>query len=125
MCPMPLCAYVMGDRGALNEPATADDIKQMAKIICEARQAGAIGFSTSRTLNHKARDGEPVPGTFAALDELNGLADGLVAGGGGLFESHHKVLSLIVQFFLAKLTGWPISPNARDYQSLLPCCRMS
>ena len=114
----PVRAYVMGDRGALNEPATADDIEQMAKIICEARQAGAIGFSTSRTLNHKARDGEPVPGTFAALDELNGLADGLVAGGGGLFEVAPQGLEFDRPVFLSEVdwmadlaerTGLPVS----------------
>ncbi len=82
----PLRAYVMGERGARNEPANAEDITEMGRIVAEAIAAGAIGFSSSRTLSHRARDGEPVPGTFAAEDELLGIAEAMAAGGGGLFE---------------------------------------
>jgi len=96
-------AYVMGDRGARNEAATPDDIVAMAAIVREAREAGAVGFSTSRTLNHKARDGEPVPGTFAAQDELNGIADGLVAAGGGLFEVAPQGLEFDRPVFLSEV----------------------
>ncbi len=84
--------YVMGERGARNEDATAEDIAEMARIVREAREAGAVGFSTSRTMGHRARDGEPVPGTFASSEELNALADALVAGGGGIFEVAPEVL---------------------------------
>ena len=84
--------YVMGDRGARNEDATEQDIAEMAQIVRDARQAGAVGFSTSRTMGHKAKDGQPVPGTFANSEELNALADALVAGGGGLFEVAPEVL---------------------------------
>ena len=59
-------AYVMGERGAKNEPATAADIEQMAQLVRDGIEAGALGFSTSRTIAHMAIDGEPVPGTFAA-----------------------------------------------------------
>ena len=78
--------YVMGERGARNEPATADDIAQMRTIVREAIEAGALGFSTSRTLAHLAVDGEPVPGTFAAEDELFGIGEGLRDAGAGVFE---------------------------------------
>ena len=78
--------YVMGDRGAKNEPANSDDIREMSDIVREAIEAGALGVSTSRTIGHRAIDGEPVPGTFAAEDELFGLGRGLAAGGGGVFE---------------------------------------
>lgn len=84
--------YVMGDRGARNEDATAEDLAEMARIVREAREAGAVGFSTSRTMGHRAKDGEPVPGTFASSEELNVLADALVAGGGGIFEVAPEVL---------------------------------
>jgi N-acyl-D-aspartate/D-glutamate deacylase len=79
-------AYAMGDRGARNEPATPDDIAAMSRIVQEAVEAGALGFSTSRTLGHRAMDGEPVPGTFAAEDELFGLGRAMAAGGQAVFE---------------------------------------
>jgi N-acyl-D-amino-acid deacylase len=78
--------YVMGERGAKNEPATPEDIAQMAAIVKEAIAAGALGFSTSRTIVHRALDGEPVPGTFAAQDELLGIAAALRELDAGLFE---------------------------------------
>ena len=78
--------YAMGDRGARNEPATADDIAAMARIVQEAIEAGALGFSTSRTEAHRAIDGEPVPGTYAAEDELFELGRAMAAGGQAVFE---------------------------------------
>ena len=54
-------AYVMGERGARNEPATASDIAAMARIVEQGLKAGALGFSTSRTMLHKAKGGESCP----------------------------------------------------------------
>src|SRR6476659_3530123 len=79
-------AYVMGERGAKNEPATAADIEQMAELVKGGIEAGALGFSTSRTIAHMAIDGEPVPGTFAAHDELFGIGRVLGELGTGVFE---------------------------------------
>ena len=79
-------AYVMGERGAANEAATADDIAKMCELVREGIDAGAFGFSTSRTLGHRAVDGEPVPGTFAQDDELFGIAAALRDAGRGIFE---------------------------------------
>ncbi len=79
-------ANVMGERGARNEPATSDDIAAMATVVREGIAAGALGFSTSRTLAHRAIDGEPVPGTFAAEDELFGIGRVLGELGTGVFE---------------------------------------
>ena len=79
-------AYVMGDRGARNEPATPEDIKAMKDIVREAIGGGALGFSTSRTIAHTAIDGEPVPGTFAAEDELFGIGSALAELNTGVFE---------------------------------------
>ncbi len=79
-------SYVMGERGARNEPATPDDIKEMARIVREAIDAGAVGVTTSRTIVHRAVDGEPVPGTFAAEDELFALGHALADAGRGVFE---------------------------------------
>jgi len=78
--------YVMGERGARNEPATPADIEAMADIVAAGMAAGALGFSTSRTLAHRAIDGEPVPGTFAAEDELFGIGRVLGEMGTGVFE---------------------------------------
>lgn len=78
--------YVMGERGARNEPATPDDINAMARIVQEGVEAGALGLSTSRTIAHRAIDGEPVPGTFAAEDELFGLGQALADANAGVFE---------------------------------------
>lgn len=79
-------AYVMGERGARNEAATGDDIQKMYQIVREGLEAGALGFSTSRTLGHRASDGEPVPGTFANEDELFGIGQALGDTGLGVFE---------------------------------------
>lgn len=79
-------AHVMGERGARNEPATPDDIEAMAALVREGIAAGALGFSTSRTLAHRAIDGEPVPGTNASEDELFGIGRVLGELGTGVFE---------------------------------------
>jgi len=79
-------AYVMGERGAKNEKPTPEDIEAMAAIVREGLAAGALGFTTSRTLLHRAVDGEPVPGTFAAEDELIGIGRVLGELGHGVFE---------------------------------------
>ncbi|HUA94447.1 MAG TPA: amidohydrolase family protein [Acidimicrobiales bacterium] len=79
-------AYVMGERGARNEEATPEEIAEMKAIVKEAVAAGALGFSTSRTTAHRAIDGEPVPGTFAAENELFGIGAALGELGTGVFE---------------------------------------
>ncbi len=79
-------AYIMGERGARNEAATPDDIEAMARLVLAGLEAGALGFSTSRTIVHRALDGQPVPGTFAAEDELRGLGGALARAGRGVFE---------------------------------------
>lgn len=108
-------AYVMGDRGARNEPATPADIAAMATIVRDGIAAGALGFSTSRTLIHKGSDGVHVPGTFAGQDELLGLADGLAAGGGGVFQmtSNHEDMAdeLVWMRQVARDTGCTVSFN--------------
>ncbi len=81
-----LRGYVMGERGARNEAATADDVERMAALVREAIEAGALGFSSSRTRGHRALDGEPVPGSFAAEDELFGIGRAMQSIGQGVFE---------------------------------------
>jgi len=73
---VPHCAvrtYVMGERGSKNEKATSSDILSMAQIVKQGIEAGAIGFTTSRTKLHTTRQGEVMPGTYADEDELLGI----------------------------------------------------
>jgi N-acyl-D-amino-acid deacylase len=77
-------AYVMGERAL--EDATADEIDAMAAIVGESLDAGALGFSTGRTHGHRDVHGNPVPGTFAAEEELEALFATLVKSGRGVFQ---------------------------------------
>ncbi|MFM8305113.1 MAG: N-acyl-D-amino-acid deacylase family protein [Actinomycetota bacterium] len=74
--------YVMGDR-ALDEDArpTDEEVAAMAALVREAVDAGALGFSSSRTLRHRVPDGRFVPGTWADATELLALARAVGAGG--------------------------------------------
>jgi N-acyl-D-aspartate/D-glutamate deacylase len=81
-----LRAYVLGE-GRANDTATAQEIAEMAAIVREAVQAGAIGASTTRTVLHRAKDGELAAGTTAAADEL-------VAIGEALGKAGHRVFSV-------------------------------
>ncbi|MGE0307707.1 MAG: amidohydrolase family protein [Acidimicrobiia bacterium] len=82
----PLRSYVMGDSAAENRAADAEQTATMARIAREAIEAGAFGFSTSRTLGHRALDGTPVPGTYATYEELLAIGKAVAAGGGGMLE---------------------------------------
>ncbi|HET7882511.1 MAG TPA: amidohydrolase family protein, partial [Acetobacteraceae bacterium] len=72
-----LRVFVMGERGADREPATAHDRAEMARLAAEGIKAGALGFSTSRTLNHKTLDGRSIPTLNAAEAELAAIAGAL------------------------------------------------
>ena len=78
--------YVMGQRGRDNEDPTAEDMTQMSRLVEEAMRAGAVGFSTSRTVGHRSISGSPVPGTFAEAEELLALAEAMQRAGSGVFE---------------------------------------
>src|SRR5262249_58321700 len=81
-----LRVYVMGQRGADGEPAPPAEIAEMGRLAKEAVEAGAIGFSTSRTLNHRTSDGKPTPTLTAEADELVGIANGLGAAKKGVLQ---------------------------------------
>ena len=78
--------YVMGERGRQNKDATAEDIEAMAALVGEAVEAGAVGFSTSRTIGHRSLWGTEVPGTFAPEEELTSIAGAMGRLGKGVFE---------------------------------------
>jgi len=79
--------YAMGER-SLEETAvpTDDEMTTFTRLLDEALSAGALGFSSSRTLRHRVPDGRYVPGTFADFDELMAIADVLSRRAGGIFE---------------------------------------
>ena len=129
-------AYVMGERGARNEKATPEDIDRMAAIVREAIEAGALGFSTSRTFLHRAKDGEPVPGTFASEDELIGIGRALGEAGAGVFECASDLADenaeIAWMHAISKETGRPVTfaclqgdHDPKQWQRLLAACEES
>lgn len=106
-------AYVMGERGANNEPPTETDIARMSAIVEEGLRAGALGFSTSRTILHKSIDGIPVPGTTATKEELIGIGRAMGRVGYGVFEMASDLKREWNEFEwmgeLSRETGLPVS----------------
>ncbi len=78
--------HVMGERGANREPASADEIATMARLARAGIEAGALGFTTSRTLNHRTSKGEPTPTLTASRDELVGIAAEIGHSGQGVLQ---------------------------------------
>lgn len=118
----PLRGFVMGDRGAANEPATAEDRELMAKLVAEALRAGALGFSTSRTSLHRSKSGELVPGTDADAAELLAIADAMAEVGHGVFQFAPEHAQLPVDEWpwmkeLARRTGRTVSVNLNQPDS--------
>jgi N-acyl-D-aspartate/D-glutamate deacylase len=105
--------HVMGERGANREPATPEEIAQMAEIARHAVEAGALGFTTSRTMNHRTSRGEPTPTLTASRDELVGIACGLGAAGKGVLQVVSDLFDLDAEMTtfeqMAAESGRPIS----------------
>jgi N-acyl-D-amino-acid deacylase len=108
----PLRVYVMGDRAINREKASADDIDQMRRLTREALDAGAFGFTTSRTNSHKTPTGEMVPGRYSEVQELLGIGSafkGLRHGAFGVnsdFDIETEELGWMTQ--LSQQTGRPV-----------------
>jgi len=81
-----LRVFVMGERGADREPANEQDRSEMARLAAEGIKAGALGFSTSRTLNHKTLDGRSIPTLNAEEAELAAIAGALRELGEGWMQ---------------------------------------
>jgi N-acyl-D-aspartate/D-glutamate deacylase len=114
--------YVMGERAARLEEATEEDAAAMRSLATGAMRAGAIGFTTSRTLNHRTSTGDPTPSLKASSAELEAIALGVA-------ESGHGVIELISDFHpdpesefamirgLVERTGCPLSVSlAQSHQ---------
>jgi N-acyl-D-aspartate/D-glutamate deacylase len=110
-----LRVYVMGERGARLEPATEADIAQMRALTAEAMRAGALGFSTSRTLNHRTATGDPTPSLRATHAELMGIAMGMKDAGSGVielisdFDNPDPVTEFAMLRGLVEASGRPLS----------------
>ena len=93
--------YVMGERG-IDQDASEQEIRQIAKVVEEAIKSGAVGFSTSRNPGHRIPDGRSVPGTFATEDELLAIAK-VVGQEGGLMQSVMNMSCVEEEMSLLKL----------------------
>ncbi|WP_315763427.1 MULTISPECIES: N-acyl-D-amino-acid deacylase family protein [unclassified Bradyrhizobium] len=108
-----LRVYVMGERGARRDPATADDNRAMAALAGEAVHAGALGFSTSRTLNHRTSTGDYTPTLKAGEDELTAIAGAMQTAGRSVLQfvldisTIHEDLPMMLR--VAETTRCPIS----------------
>jgi N-acyl-D-aspartate/D-glutamate deacylase len=111
----PLRVYVMGQRGADREPATAEDLAKMRELAKEAIEVGALGFASSRFTIHKTESGAPIPSYGAAREEIEQIARGVVDGGGGLLQfvpdipagGYESVLQTV--FDVAEDVGLPVT----------------
>ncbi len=104
---------VMGERGAQREAATPGDIEAMAAQAKQAVLAGALGFTTSRTLNHRTSKGEPTPTLTAEADELVGIAKAIGSTGQGVLQAVSDFVDVDAEFGLfrrmAEESGRPLS----------------
>ncbi len=98
-----LRAYVMGERGAVHTERPSDaEIGAMAREAREAVEAGALGFSTSRTVNHRTVDGAHTPSLTATAAELLGIGRGLRDAGKGVFQLVADFVDLEAEFALIR-----------------------
>jgi N-acyl-D-aspartate/D-glutamate deacylase len=109
-----LRVYVMGERGAAQEPPSADDLRKMRELTTEAIRAGALGVTTSRNMLHRTKAGELAPSLFSEEDELAALAAGLKDAGQGVFQiipapMGDAVTEFAIMRKLAEQSGRPLS----------------
>jgi N-acyl-D-aspartate/D-glutamate deacylase len=105
--------HVMGQRGADREPATAEDIAEMARLARQGIEAGGLGFTTSRTMNHKTSTGEYTPTLTAEADELVGIAVEIGKAGHGVLQVVSDFIDADAEFAIFKRmaveSGRPLS----------------
>ena len=113
-----LRAFVLGE-GRGNDEATPEEIAEMAALVREAVSAGAIGASTTRTILHRAKDGELAAGTYAPADELIAIGEALGKAGHRVFSLASDMIDLDGEFAwmseISRRAGVPVT-----YQVLQP-----
>ena len=131
----PLRMYVMGERAQAHSAATSADIEAMRALLREALQAGAAGFSTGRSDNHRTSEGKDTPAANASAQELTGLAHAFDGLGHGVIQmvSDYNLLNGPAEFdaefdlveALARTSGKPVSvtwlqrdPGGEQYQKI-------
>ena len=106
-------AYVMGQRGIDREEASQEEIEQMSQIVKEAIEAGAFGFSTSRTEKHKDSSGALTPSITAHKNELVSIAKSLGEIKSGVLQGISDFYDFETEFDIfkemSKSSGRPIS----------------
>ena len=133
-----LRVYVMGERASRLEMATAEDRARMRELTAEAMRAGAIGFSTSRSINHKSIKGTPTPTLKASEDELMAIAMGVKDAGRGVlqmitdFDGEDVDSEFQLMRRLTEASGRPLSfslmqkhKNPRGWQRILELTRQA
>ena len=108
-----LRVFVMGERGVTANRRPPPTSPPMSAIAQRAVEAGALGFTTSRTLNHRTSDGAPTPTLTAGEDELSGIAMGLAAAGKGVLQFVSDFTDPKMEFSMlrriAERSGRPLS----------------
>ena len=117
--------HVMGERGASGDDATPSDIAEMGRLAAQGIEAGFLGFTTSRTQNHKTSLGEPTPTLTAAREELVGIAEAIGTTGKGVLQLVSDFTDIDAEFAIVRAmtesSGRPISftlvesPRGYDY----------
>jgi len=133
-----LRVYVMGERASRLEMATAEDRACMRELTAEAMRAGAIGFSTSRSINHKSIKGTPTPTLKASEEELMAIAMGVKDAGRGVlqmitdFDGEDVDSEFQLMRRLTEASGRPLSfslmqkhKNPRGWQRILELTRQA
>src|SRR5215207_3521951 len=121
----PLRAYVMGERGAdPNESPTLDELTEMARLTRQGIDAGAMGFTTSRTMLHRTRDGDPLGTRYSTADELTAIASALTDARRGVLQMISDAYlstddtfakeELALMRNLAETTGRPLSMTVQQ-----------
>ncbi len=113
--------YVMGERGARRDAATEEDIAEMARLAREGVEAGALGFTTSRTRNHRTSKGDWTPTLTAAAEELAGIAAALGDARAGVLQAvsdfYDEKAELATVLGMAEASGRPLSISIAQHSA--------